>query len=548
MKSKFVVFMVMVIFNAFSQHYTVPNTTSFYISFKNTSLENLQNEEIVQLNNVIQQYDFTFEKAIAITPEKIEYLKNEALKNVGNTKAVDALQRIVVLQIKEILTYEKKEKLVTELTQLPFIDQIQLKQHKVVPPPTDIPPTTPNLIASQTYIQANPGVNMQYAWDNGYTGSGINIRDIEYGMNDNHEEFNAINTSIATGMTVNSGATAAYTEHGTAAIGIMFADNGIYGVSGLAYGANEAVLYPEWTNENGYNRVYAVSQAISNSSAGDVIMYEMQAYGVSGGSANDFVPAEYDFPIWQLTKAATDAGIIVVAAAGNGNQNLDSASYTTYMNYGDSGAILVGAGTSNTTHSRLNYSTYGSRINVQGWGQNVLAPGYGDAYIFGSDFNQQYTYFSGTSSATPIVASCAVVLQAIHYATNGSYLTSQQIRDLLVQTGIPQGGDTTKNIGPLPNMQAAITLLLNNLTTKNFNDVTLTIFPNPATNSIFIQSYDESYIGSTIIIYNTLGQNVLQSKLDSKETQLDISKLQSGLYWVEINNLSKKTNLKFIKQ
>ena len=104
--------------------------------------------------------------------------------------------------------------------------------------------------------------------------------------------------------------------------------------------AQMSILYPEWTEEYGYNRVLATSNAIDNSASGDIIIFEMQTYGPNG----NFVLAEYEQAIWDLTKAATDAGIIVVAAAGNGGVNLDATSFNNYNARGDSGAIIVGAG------------------------------------------------------------------------------------------------------------------------------------------------------------------------------------------------------------
>jgi hypothetical protein len=106
------------------------------------------------------------------------------------------------------------------------------------------------------------------------------------------------------------------------------------------------------------------------------------------------------------------------------------------------------------SHTPLSFTTYGSRVDVQGWGINVFASGYGDYYQIGGDFDQNYTMFSGTSSATPIVASCVVVLQSYYHSLTGKYMTSKEMRDLLVDTGIPQGG--SKHIGPLPNMKEAI--------------------------------------------------------------------------------------------
>jgi hypothetical protein len=35
-------------------------------------------------------------------------------------------------------------------------------------------------------------------------------------------------------------------------------------------------------------------------------------------------------------------------------------------------------------------------------------------------------------------------------------MTSKEVRDLLKKTGTPQGGSAARNIGPLPNLRAAI--------------------------------------------------------------------------------------------
>src|SRR5690554_7387640 len=88
-----------------------------------------------------------------------------------------------------------------------------------------------------------------------------------------------------------------------------------------------------------------ICSAINQSVAGDVILYEMQTGGVNATqTVPNYVPAEYVNSIWDATKAATTAGIHIVAAAGNGDQNLDYSSYTSYINRGDSGALIIEIG------------------------------------------------------------------------------------------------------------------------------------------------------------------------------------------------------------
>jgi hypothetical protein len=86
--------------------------------------------------------------------------------------------------------------------------------------------------------------------------------------------------------------------------------------------------------------------------------------------------------------------------------------------------------------------------------------------------------FSGTSSASPIVAGAVANLQGIAFDQSGIPLTPLKIRTLLVQTGSPQLGNTAEHIGPRPDLQQAIAQL-----TQVACDVALDIhpsgFPNP---------------------------------------------------------------------
>ena len=398
------------------------------------------------LKPISDEYNPAFEKGIAISDEKLSFMESEAIRISGNGTSVRKLRNILRVTI-DNPTNERLLDLAVKLQELPEVLYCNLLPLEPVQPPVDIAPVTPNYEPNQTYIGANPGVNMTYAWGLGLNGAGIRVRDVEYGFNPNHEDL--MDRNVAYGLDVNAAVNPDFLHHGTAVFGIVYADKGTYGVSGMAHGASEMLMFSEYA-VSGYNRVNAVSVAINNSAAGDVILFEMQ----TGGQGSNYVPAEYTQAIWDLTRAASDAGIIIVAAAGNGNENLDAPFYDAYNARGNSGAIMVGAGSANVAHDKLSFSTYGARVDVQGWGQSVRSDGYGNFSQIGGDINQAYTSFSGTSSATPVVASCVVVLQSYYFSIHGTYMTSAAMRDLLIQTGIPQGAGG--HIGPLPNMQAAI--------------------------------------------------------------------------------------------
>jgi hypothetical protein len=76
------------------------------------------------------------------------------------------------------------------------------------------------------------------------------------------------------------------------------------------------------------------------------------------------------------------------------------------------------------------------------------------------------------------------------------------------------------------------------------NSFALTLSPNPATNKITI--YDLRFTISKIEIYNVLGKNVYQC--ESAKTEIDVSNLLPGIYFVKV--ITDKTNFagKFVKE
>ncbi len=352
------------------------------------------------------------------------------------------------------MTTEQMERVGNRLQTLPVVEWAYI-QTVGVPPPGDIAPPTRNLVPNQTYRGPNPGINVDYAWSIGARGVGVRLSDCEYGWDPDHEDLNDIDIHIEPGQTIPSWVyTNGWQHHGTAVLGETVSQDNSYGCSGIAPQA-DVYTWPEWSDEEGGRRVTCITHAIASSDAGDVVLLEMQTTGAGGG----YGPAELDPAVWTVTQTGTDAGVIVVGAAGNGSQNLDSSAYDSYRARGDSGAIIVGAGTANMAHSRLSFSTYGARVNVQGWGESVFTLGYGSFAQYGGDTHQAYTSsFNGTSSASPFVAGTCVAIQSYALAQAGVVLSPTALRDLLIATGIPQGGGAG-HIGPLVDLRGALDAL-----------------------------------------------------------------------------------------
>lgn len=324
------------------------------------------------------------------------------------------------------------------------------------PPPADLAPPTPSYTDQQLYLGADIGVDAVGAWEMGLDGAGVRIADVEYGWNPTHEEFNEIDLHPEPGQTV---APAALDEgyapdHGTAALGILVGDHGGYGVDGIVPGV-EVFTHPEWTVESGFRRVGAIANALAGLEAGDVLLLEMQIGEANTGS---FGPAELDEDVWMLTRMGVDAGIVVVAASGNGGLDLDQEALGYYRERGDSGALIVGAGDP-MTRDALPYSTFGQRVNLQGWGAGVFTTGYGDFANFGMGRDQAYTSdFQGSSASAPMVAAAAAVVQQAAKSV-GEALPPEFVERILISTGRPQGEGG--NVGPLPNLTAAADVAMN---------------------------------------------------------------------------------------
>ncbi|WP_052697745.1 S8 family serine peptidase [Luteibacter yeojuensis] len=304
----------------------------------------------------------------------------------------------------------------------------------------------PDLLGYQDYLDDPDGVDAWYAWELGVSGWGVRIADIEWGYNFKHADLEQPGRLIQVLQSTNSD----YDDHGAAVVGVMYGVQGDIddprGIVGGVFGAD--ALYA--VSELPLGRAAGIAEGLKYLRPGDVFLYEMQ----TGGRDDVLVPPDFDRSVWEITKLATDAGIVVVATAGNGDENLDLPFYDEYRGRGDNGAIIVGAGTK-YGRNKASFSTYGTQVHLQGWGDwTVCSAGYGDLYNGGP--NDTFTQtFSGTSSAGPIVATAAVAIQSWYkIKTGGAVLSSRQLRDLMIVTGKPQGSGG--HIGPLPNIRAAL--------------------------------------------------------------------------------------------
>jgi hypothetical protein len=78
--------------------------------------------------------------------------------------------------------------------------------------------------------------------------------------------------------------------------------------------------------------------------------------------------------------------------------------------------------------------------------------------------------------------------------------------------------------------------------------VTLTsVYPNPAKDFVTVSITDQNAIGSTIEMYNQVGQKVVSQKISQLQFQLSVSSLNTGIYYIKINDGKSKNVIKLLK-
>jgi subtilisin family serine protease len=208
----------------------------------------------------------------------------------------------------------------------------------------------------------------------------------------------------------------------------------------------------------------SISNAADALDPGDVLILEGQINrDINAGdtcdtnSQDECVPLEWAQSNFDAIQYAYLNGIIVVEAAGNGNENLDSSMYLNRFDLSvrNSGALLIAATNSSGTITRRATSNYGTRIDLNGWGNNVSSAGLYGTTLFNGGTNRTYSDgFGGTSAASPIVAGAAASLQGFNKQTYGTTLDVDTIRAILTATGTAEPSGV--EVGVRPDLMAAL--------------------------------------------------------------------------------------------
>lgn len=193
--------------------------------------------------------------------------------------------------------------------------------------------------------------------------------------------------------------------HGTAVAGVIAAKDNDFGIVGVA---PEAEIYSiKVLDENGHGKYSSMIQGIEWAIQNDMNIISISAGGLVDSRA-----------LKDQIKRANDEGILVIAAAGNKGQGVDTHLYPARY------TETLSVGSVDQENKRADSSSIGS-------GLDLMAPG---VDILSTSLDQGYELRSGTSLAAPHVAGAAAVIWSKQGKTS-----NDQVRDILIESATSLG-------------------------------------------------------------------------------------------------------------
>ncbi|MCA9729199.1 MAG: hypothetical protein KC729_16045, partial [Candidatus Eisenbacteria bacterium] len=194
----------------------------------------------------------------------------------------------------------------------------------------------------------------------------------------------------------------ARSEHMTKSLGSILGIHDSEGIDGIAPAVEYGIENLDAQDDFGAQCL----KAIAPLQQGDVWLIEVDL----NGGPFERLQSVYDV-IWTATMGR---GIVCVEPAGNGAHDLDDPVYGGVFDreVRDSGAILCAAGFADAL-DRVPVSSWGSRVDVHAWGENVVTTGGGDLYDGGTPQTEYTGSFCCTSSASSLIAGGVTALQGV---------------------------------------------------------------------------------------------------------------------------------------
>jgi subtilisin family serine protease len=395
-----------------------------------------QFEEVLHRHGVVQAHPSFREGPISTLAQPAEHAEADTTR-----------KRFLDLQFPQDANLEQ---IVSELRTLPEVERAVVVP-KAIPPNTL--PADP-LIGDTDQLSSDPTTGIEHQWYlfrcgvpaawNKASGRNVIVVDIDFGFLTSHTDliskidqshsFNACDgsTNVSVG---------AHIDHGTAVAGLAAAMSNSSGMAGFAY---DATLWLVQANEGagptlpGDAFANAIDWVTKQNAQGKRLVINLEVQTGNYGNY-EMIPA-----VNAAIRNAIAKGVVVCVAAGNGDR--DASVGDDGLAIPETGSILVGATSYDPTENkRAWFSNWGPRVVV-------AAPGDSDHDVTCgiSDDDSYRNGFGGTSGATPKVSGTVALLLEINPS-----LTHQQIRDILVATGLPIETDNGKAVGVMLNAAGA---------------------------------------------------------------------------------------------
>jgi hypothetical protein len=327
-----------------------------------------------------------------------------------------------------------------------------------------------------------------------------------------------------------------FDDHGTEVLSVMAAfSEGVY--TGGAYKANYYLyltedVASEYRVEE-YNWTFAAERA--DSAGVDIINSSLGYYDFDDASMN-YEKSDLDGNTAIVSIAARKAfekGMLVVCSAGNEGGN----SWKLITTPADAEGVLA-AGSINAQMTLSSFSSTGptadNRIKP-----DVVAMGSGTSVV---KANGSVSTASGTSLSSPLIASLAAgVRQAF------PQLSALQIYNAIILSADQASNpDILKGYG-LPNFTAVKNYLQSELTEE-----VASVYPNPACGtSLYIKLKSIEDTSLNVRIYDSQGKRVEEINYPinwmNNPFEYDISKLYTGLYFIQLQIGGVTTTIKFVR-
>lgn len=327
------------------------------------------------------------------------------------------------------------------IAQLSHVTKIEMQG--VTKPALD---TTVAAIKARQSTEYSPNT----AWDLGYTGNGIVVAIVDSGVDNEHESFTGKFVAGYNALTGTVEDPDDLDGHGTHVAGIALGSGGSSGIyEGVAPNArlvDVKVLQGETGTEA--DLIDGIRWVINNRAAFNI---RIMSISISVTRSGQEYSSDGTDAVSQEVNRAVDAGIVVVAAIGNSQQNIVTPPAAA------DGAIAVGAIIDKDTVTRdddevardrwWGGSNFGPRLN-DGDGDpfdelkpDLVAPG--EARAPKVNTTDQYWDMGGTSMATPHVA--GVIALMLEKEPN---LTPAQVKDILRRTSDDRNGAFNPALDP----------------------------------------------------------------------------------------------------